>query len=88
MDLADYTEKLSVPSFSEEAKSLVPGTYEHYKHKRYEVIGLAHHTETMEEMVVYLDENLVLWIRPVKMFCEEVILPNGSIVPRFRRKQT
>ena len=29
------------------------GKYRHFKGKEYEVIGLAKHTETLEEMVVY-----------------------------------
>lgn len=30
-----------------------PGIYEHYKGKQYEVIGIAQHSETLEEIVVY-----------------------------------
>jgi len=29
------------------------GKYQHYKGNMYEVIGLARHSETLEEMVVY-----------------------------------
>ena len=32
---------------------LEPGSYEHYKGERYEVIGTALHSETLELMVVY-----------------------------------
>lgn len=52
------------------------GRYRHYKGKEYEVIGVARHSETLEELVVYraLYENELgsLWVRPVKMFLGEV----------------
>jgi hypothetical protein len=67
-----------------------PGIYEHYKGKRYEVIGLARHTETEEDLVVYkalYEGNFpkdLLWVRPLKMFQEQVSI-NGQFVPRFRK---
>jgi hypothetical protein len=69
--------------------NIQPGLYEHYKGKRYEVIGLARHSETKEELVVYkaLYETEFgsdsLWVRPLKMFTENVHV-NGKDVPRFR----
>ena len=64
------------------------GIYKHYKGNLYEVIGVAHHSETLEEMVVYralyksqLGENS-LWVRPLKMFIEYVE-NNGEKVKRF-----
>jgi len=50
------------------------GKYKHYKGKEYEVIGVAKHSETLEEMVVYraLYGNHDLWVRPLSMFAEEV----------------
>ncbi len=63
------------------------GIYEHYKGKRYEVIGVAKNSETLEEFVVYkaLYKNKVseLWIRPLAIFLERVEL-KGKRVPRFR----
>lgn len=61
------------------------GTYRHYKGNKYEVIGVAKHSETLEEMVVYraLYGERELWVRPLKMFNEEVEV-NGKKVPRFR----
>jgi hypothetical protein len=62
------------------------GKYKHYKGKQYEVIGIARHSETLEELVVYRalyqvdGENL--WVRPMKMFLEEVEI-EGKKMPRF-----
>ncbi len=66
------------------------GKYQHSKGKFYEVIGVAHHSETFEELVVYralfdspeFGKN-ALWVRPKKMFLENVTL-NGEILPRFK----
>lgn len=67
-------------------KMLKLGKYKHYKGKEYEVIGIASHSETLEELVVYKalyqkdGENL--WVRPLKMFIEEVVV-DGETVKRF-----
>jgi hypothetical protein len=60
------------------------GKYRHYKGKDYEVIGIATHSETLEELVVYrkLYDDFSLWVRPLKMFTEEVEI-NGKKIPRF-----
>lgn len=57
---------------------LKPGLYRHYKGKHYEVIGVAKHSETNENMVVYrpLYGERGLWVRPLKMF--EETMPNGT----------
>lgn len=61
-----------------------PGKYRHFKGNLYEVIGLAKHSETEDEFVVYraLYGNQDLWIRPKAMFFE-TILHNGNKVSRF-----
>ena len=61
------------------------GTYEHYKGNRYEVVGLARHSETLEDLVVYraLYGERGLWVRPLGMFLEEVDV-GGKKVPRFK----
>lgn len=64
------------------------GTYRHSKTgKLYNVIGVAKHSESLEDLVVYecLYDNPTskLWIRPLKMFLEEVEI-NGKKMPRFQ----
>ncbi len=62
------------------------GKYRHYKGKEYEVIGFAKHSETLEELVVYKalyqPEGENLWVRPKKMFFEEIEI-EGIKKPRF-----
>lgn len=62
------------------------GLYRHYKGNEYEVIGVAKHSETEEEVVVYvsLKNPEQLWVRPRIMFCETIEL-NGEIVNRFQK---
>lgn len=62
------------------------GKYKHYKGNFYKVLGVAKHSETLEELVVYecLYDNPEgkLWVRPLKMFMEKVEV-DGKKVPRF-----
>lgn len=68
--------------------SLETGLYRHYKGKLYEVIGTARHSETLEELVVYKatyqPEGQNLWVRPLKMFVEMVMV-EGEEVKRFEK---
>lgn len=63
---------------------LKKGIYQHFKGKRYELIDIAKHSETLEEMVIYraLYGSMDLWVRPVTMW-EETVEHNGKIVQRF-----
>lgn len=65
---------------------LRPGCYRHYKGQHYQVIDVAKHSETEELLVVYRclygDESL--WVRPLEMFLESVIV-DGVKMPRFAR---
>jgi hypothetical protein len=60
------------------------GIYRHYKNNLYQVIGVARHSETEEEHVVYrpLYGDRGLWIRPLAMF-DETIEIDGNQVKRF-----
>lgn len=62
-----------------------PGRYLHYKGQAYSVLGVARHSETEEELVVYRQEygDRGLWVRPKKMFLETVQVA-GQTVARFR----
>jgi hypothetical protein len=62
------------------------GIYRHYKDKRYQVLHVAQHSETGEQLVIYraLYGEYGIWARPLAMFLEDVTLPDGSIVPRFQ----
>jgi hypothetical protein len=68
-----------------------PGIYLHYKGRQYEVVGVARHSESMEEMVIYkaLYDSPgfgygALWVRPKTMFEEEIEVI-GEKVQRFRK---
>ena len=62
------------------------GFYQHFKGMKYRVIGLAKHSETLEDMVIYeaLYDNPVakIWVRPAKMFAE-TIEKDGKTFKRF-----
>ncbi|MCL2842511.1 MAG: DUF1653 domain-containing protein [Oscillospiraceae bacterium] len=60
------------------------GIYRHYKGNQYEVVGIAKHSETLEDMVVYraLHGDGGTWVRPLFMW-EELIEVNGEAVKRF-----
>lgn len=61
------------------------GRYQHYKGNDYIVVGVARHSETEEELVVYRQDygERGLWVRPKAMFLEMVNV-DGQQVPRFR----
>ena len=63
---------------------LKAGIYRHFKGNEYRVTGVAKHSETQEEFVVYqaLYGDHSLWVRSLKMFTEEVE-KDGYKGPRF-----
>lgn len=64
--------------------SIKLGKYRHFKGNEYEVIGVAKHSETQEELVVYktLYGDFDMWLRPLEMFLDTKEL-EGKTVPRF-----
>ena len=65
-------------------ESIKPGHYRHFKGKEYEVLGVARHSETQEELVVYraLYGDFSLWVRPVSMW-NETVERDGKTFRRF-----
>lgn len=64
--------------------NVLPGRYRHFKGNEYEVLGVARHSETEEELVVYrpLYGEGGLWVRPVSMW-NELVTRDGKTQPRF-----
>ena len=60
------------------------GKYRHFKGNEYEVIAVAKHSETLEDMVVYraLYGEKGIWVRPLKMW-NETVEKDGKKVKRF-----
>ena len=65
-------------------ESIKPGRYRHFKGNEYAVIGLARHSETQEEMVIYraLYGDFGLWVRPARMW-NETVERDGKTFRRF-----
>ena len=68
-----------------ESSGIKTGTYRHYKGGEYRVLGVARHSETHEELVVYVAlKDGGMWVRPLKMFTEIVDMPEYHYKgPRF-----
>ena len=68
---------------------VIPGIYKHYKGMLCHVLGVARHSETKEELVVYIEMGDsefgkdAMWVRPKAMFLETVDI-DGKKVPRFQ----
>ena len=65
-------------------EDIKPGRYRHFKGKEYEVLSVARHSETDEELVVYraLYGDFGLWVRPVSMW-NETVERDGKTFRRF-----
>lgn len=84
----DKTEKSSKKNNQcEQQEAMIlpkPGVYRHYKGNEYALLYIATHSETSEAMVVYrqLYGDAQVWVRPLTMFIETVII-DGNEIPRF-----
>lgn len=60
------------------------GKYRHFKGNEYQVLYLAKHSETLEEMVVYqaLYGDRGIWVRPASMW-NETVIKDGKTFQRF-----
>lgn len=56
--------------------------YKHFKGEVYELICIAKHSETKEELVIYQNGKQEKFARPSTMFFEDVEY-QGKLVPRF-----
>jgi|TARA_B110000438_G_scaffold97895_1_gene96917 hypothetical protein len=61
------------------------GKYRHFKGNLYELIEIAHHSESQEPVAVYraLYGDHGLWVRPLEMFLE-TIERDGAEIQRFQ----
>jgi hypothetical protein len=76
-----------LPAFTEQARSIQVGEiFEHYKKKRYKILAVARHSESLEELVVYqaLYGEGDVWVRPLSLFLESIEV-EGVLMPRFWR---
>ena len=63
-----------------------PGRYRHFKGNEYELLFVARHSETLEEMVVYraLYGERGIWVRPASMW-NETVERDGKTYQRFTK---
>lgn len=75
-----------LPTYDEAVAAIPSGRYRHFKGKKYEVIGIARHSETEEPMVVYraLYGDYGIWVRPASMW-NETVERGGQTYRRFYR---
>lgn len=69
----------------EDVPLIAAGIYEHYKGKRYEVVGVGLDSETSKPIVVYVplyESHIPFFVRPYEMFLEFVDV-DGTKVKRF-----
>ena len=62
---------------------IIKGRYRHYKGREYEVLFIGHHSETLEEMVVYQSsDGKHIWVRPAVMW-DDIVEIDSRKVLRF-----
>lgn len=64
--------------------AIIPGLYKHFKGSIYRVVGIAKHSETLEEHVIYISEtnDSGYWVRPLAMF-DSYVERDGVRFKRF-----
>jgi len=83
--LSEIFDYFSEKIVQEDQPEIKPGIYEHYKGKKYRVVGAAKHSETLEDMVIYAplyESEYKLWSRPLSSFRAEVE-QEGNKIKRF-----
>jgi len=62
------------------------GLYRHFKGNIYKVLYIAKHSETLEDIVVYVDVNdeSKVWVRPASMW-NETVERDGKTYKRFEK---
>ncbi len=75
-----------LPTYEEASEAIVPGRYRHFKGRKYEVLYVARHSETMEPLVVYraLYGDFGIWVRPASMW-NETVTRDGKTRRRFEK---
>lgn len=65
-------------------QNIKPGRYRHFKGNEYEVLFIAKHSETLEDMIVYraLYGDGGVWVRPAFMW-NETVERDGKTFARF-----
>lgn len=64
---------------------ITPGIYRHFKGGMYRVLGMARHSETLGELVVYQSlADGAFWVRPANMW-DEFLERDGVRLQRFTR---
>lgn len=72
-------------NFSDKAKSIKLGIYQHYKGNKYQVIAVAHDSDDLGEMVIYraLYGKHNLWVKKIDIWLKPEVV-NGQKISRFK----
>lgn len=66
------------------SQEIPKGFYRHYKGGLYYVLEVGTHTETEEQLVIYVGKDNKIWIRPLAMW-NQTVKVKGDIIPRFKK---
>ncbi len=63
--------------------------YQHFKGEKYKIIGIAKHSETLQDLVIYQAQygKKQIWARPINNFLEKINVGTGHcpvLIPRFK----